>query len=111
MAVLTTEQIVYLLRKTSLTRFEIGRLSPSQAVVILNEVYLQESQDHWRQQYNLATLLAAIYNTIPKRRGGKVLTADDFIGAMPAKEPKKDRIIELAEKHGIQIPEEKDGRD
>ena len=26
-----------------------------------------------------ATLLAAIYNTIPKKKGGKVLTAADFL--------------------------------
>lgn len=113
MAVLTTEQIVYLLRKTNLTRSEIGKLTPVQVAAILNEVYLQESQDHWRQQHNLATLLAAIYNTIPKSRGAKVLTASDFIGEMPAKGgASKDKMTELAEKHGIKLPdEENDGRD
>lgn len=110
MALLTNEQIVYLLRKTSLTRTEIGKLGPAQAIVILNEVYLQEAQDHWRQQHNLATLVATIYNTIPRGRAAKALTAADFIGEMPSRQPTKDRAMELAEKHGIRLPsKEKDG--
>lgn len=107
MAILTNEQIVYLLRKTTLTRSEIGNLSPIQAVAILNEVYLQESQEIYREQHNLANLLAAIYNTIPRSRGGKVFHASDFLNSsMPGRETDKkvDELQDKASKKGIKLP-------
>jgi len=100
------EAIVYLLRKTSLTRPEIGKLTPVQLNTILKEVAFQESIDEYRRQYGLATILAAIYNTIP-RKSRKILTAKDFLsGDVPTREPKRPEIsIEiLAEQKGIILP-------
>jgi hypothetical protein len=104
---LNTEAIVYLLRKTSLTRDEIGKLKPEQFNTIIKEVSYQESIDEYRHTYEIASLLAAIYNTIPQKAGHKPLTAKDFInGDMPSREGKKpDTELEiLAQKKGIILP-------
>lgn len=34
-----------------------------------------------RESKNLASLMAAIYNTIPKGKNGKMYTADDFLAS------------------------------
>ena len=104
---MTTEAICYLLRKTSLTRTEIGKLKPEQLAAIIKEVSYQENQEEYRKQHNLATLLAAIYNTIPRKRGSKVLKASDFLsGDMPTREGKRpDSNVEiLAKQKGIILP-------
>jgi hypothetical protein len=99
-----TEQVVYLLRKTSLTRSEIGKLTPAQFNEILSEVYYQESQDIYREQYSVASIMAAIYNTIPRRQGSKVYKASDFIkGESPTRTPPKDYEV-LAKERGITLP-------
>ena len=101
---MNTEVIVYLLRKTNLTRSEIGKLSPSQFQEILKEVSYQESADEYRRQHGIATILAAIYNTIPRKRGSKVLKASDFLsGEMPSRN-KPEGIEEIASKHDIKLP-------
>jgi len=89
---MNTEAIVYLLRKTSLTRSEIGKLKPDQLNAIIREVSFQESVEEYRKQHGIASILAAIYNTIPQKPGHKALTAKDFlIGDMPTRE-EKDQI-------------------
>lgn len=101
-----TEAIVYLLRKTNLTRSEIGKLSPAQFNEIIKEVSYQEGVDEYRRQHSIASLMAAIYNTIPRKRGSKVFKASDFLqGEMPERNPKpQDSLEKLAEDRGIQLP-------
>lgn len=101
-----TEAIVYLLRKTSLTRSEIGKLTPGQFNGILKEVYYQEAVEEYRNQFNVASMLAAIYNTIPRKQGSKVLKASDFLtGDMPERNPQpKDSLDKMAENIGIKLP-------
>ncbi len=103
---MTTESIVYLLRKTSLTRTEIGKLKPDQLSVIAKEVYYQESVDEYRKAHSVASILAAIYNTIPQKAGHKALTAKDFLsGEPPSRGKKLDTNIEILAKHkGIILP-------
>ena len=104
---MNTEVIVYLLRKTSLTRTEIGKLKPNQLQAIAKEVYFQESVDEYRKMHSVASILAAIYNTIPQKSGHKALTAKDFlIGDMPTREGKRpDTNVEiLAKQKGIILP-------
>lgn len=103
---MNTEGIVYLLRKTNLTRSEIGKLSPVQFNAILNELYYQESVELYRNQHSVASILAAIYNTIPRRQGSKALKADDFLpGGMPERNPKKPGSLEkMATDKGIKLP-------
>ncbi len=102
----TNETDAYLLRKTSVTRNELGELSPAQYNALLKEVYYQESVDTYRQQYSVASILAAIYNTIPRKRGSKVYQASDFLkGDMPERNPKpQDSLDKLAEDRGIKLP-------
>jgi len=97
---------VYLLRKTSLTREAIGKLSPKQFKEILKEVYYQESVEIYREQHSVASLLAAIYNTIPRKRGSKIFKASDFLsGDMPEHHSKpQDSIDKMAEERGIKLP-------
>ena len=100
------ENIVYLLRKTNLTLEAIGKLTPSQFNEIIKETYFQESVDTYRQLSSVASILAAIYNTIPRKRGSKIYTASDFLkGDMPQRNPKpQDSIDKLAEDRGIKLP-------
>ena len=101
-----SEEIVYLLRKTSLTLMDIGKLSPLQFNEIIKEVNYQESVDTYREQHSVASLLAAIYNTIPRKRGSKVFKAEDFLsGGMPERNPKPEDSLEtLANQRGIKLP-------
>src|SRR3990167_1325391 len=102
---MNTELIVYLLRKTSLTRTEIGKLSPLQFEEVLKETYFQESVEEYRYQHSIASLLAAIYNTIPRKRGSKILKAEDFLkGEMPSRNKKTDNLETLAVEKGIKLP-------
>ena len=104
---MNTEAIVYLLRKTSLTRSEIGKLKPDQLQAIVKEVSYQESVDEYRKMHSVASILAAIYNTIPQKPGHKALTSKDFLsGDMPTREGKRpDSNIEiLAKQKGIILP-------
>jgi len=101
-----TEAICYLLRKTSLTRSEIGKLKPDQLNAIIKEVYFQENVDEWRKMHSVASILAAIYNTIPQKSGHKALTAKDFLsGDIPTRDGKQPSPVdELAKKKGIKVP-------
>ena len=102
---MNTEAICYLLRKTSLTRSEIGKLKPDQLNAIIKEVSFQESVDEYRKMYSVASILAAIYNTIPQKSGHKALTAKDFLsGEMPTREGKRpDTNVEILAKQKVII--------
>jgi len=105
---MNTEIYAYLARKTSWGRKELRELHPAQLLEFYNEVVFQESQEEWRNQNNLANILAAIYNTIPRKKGSKTLNAKDFFEVekpMRQGEKKKDVITELAETVGIRLPE------
>ena len=103
---MNTEAVVYLLRKTNLTREDIGKLTPRQFNEILKEVYYQESVDTYRNQYSVASIMAAIYNTIPRKRGSGALKAGDFLkGDIPQREIKQqDSLEKMAEDRGIKLP-------
>ena len=102
---MNTEAIVYLLRKTSLTRSEIGKLSPEQFNEILKELYYQESVDEWRKMHTVATLLAAIYNTIPRKNRGALKAGDFLSGGIPQREAKQqDTLEKLAADRDIRLP-------
>ena len=102
------EAIVYILRKTSLTLKDIGKLTPKQFNALVKELQYQESVDDYRAQFSVASILAAIYNTIP-RKSGKAHTAKDFYKAeKPAREHKPENTIEsLAKQRGIKLPKER----
>jgi hypothetical protein len=103
---LSIEHIVYLLRKTSLNLQDIGRLTPRQFNELLKELYFQEAQDEYRKQHSTASLLAAIYNTIPRKAGHVPLQAKDFLsGDMPTRDGKhKSPVDDLAKRKGIKVP-------
>ena len=102
---MSTEAIVYMARKLHWTRAEIGQLSPAQFNAILKELYYQESVDEWRKMHTVANILAAIYNTIP-RKNRSALKAGDFLsGGIPTREVKKvDSLEKLANDRGIKLP-------
>ena len=103
---MNNEVVVYLLRKTSLTRTEIGKLSPAQFNELFKEVYYQESLEVWREQHSVASLLAAVYNTIPRKRGAKTYKVSDFLkGSGPERHPVQTSDVEaMAEERGIRMP-------
>ena len=103
---MNTESVVYLARKMGWTREEIGRLTPRQFSELLNELYYQESVDEYRRQHSTASLMAAIYNTIPRKRGSKIFKAEDFLGSgMPERNPKPEDSLEtMANQRGITLP-------
>jgi hypothetical protein len=100
-----TEQVVYLARKLHWTREEIGKLSPIQFNTILKELYYQESVDEWRRMHTVANILAAIYNTIPRKNRGALKAGDFLQGAMPQRGGKKqDSLEKLAVDKDIRLP-------
>jgi len=102
------EYQIYLARKLGWSLSDIGKIhDPKAFYTILNEVYFQESQDEYRKMHSIASILAAIYNTIPQKPGHKALTSKDFLsGDMPTREGKRlDTNIEiLAKQKGIILP-------
>ncbi len=102
---MNNESIVYLLRKTSLTLESIGKLTPAQFNAILSEVYFQESQEEWRTQHSVASIMAAIYNTIPRKKGSRPIKASDFLQSeMPSRAPKESSLQDLADKYKVSLP-------
>lgn len=103
---MNTEAVVYLLRKTSLTREAIGKLTPEQFTEIIKEVSYQEEVEAYRASYQTASLLAAIYNTIPRKRGSKVFKASDFMsGDAPTRATvQPESLDQMAESKGIMLP-------
>ena len=102
------EAIVYLLRKTNLTRKEIGELSPEQFAAIIEEASYQESVEEWKRMQIVATILATIDNTRLRARGNKnvygELKASDILpGGMPQRK-QQDTLKKLAAEKGIKLP-------
>jgi hypothetical protein len=100
------EAVVYIARKLHWTRSEIGSLTPHQFNELLKELYFQESVEEYRKAHTTASILAAIYNTIPRKAGYVPLQAKDFLsGDMPTRDGKPPSPVdELAKKKGIKIP-------
>jgi len=107
------EAIIYLLRKTTLTRSELANLEPDQFMSIFKEVVFQEAQEDYRNQYAIASILAAIYNTIPRKRGSRTYKPNDFLqGQEPRRQFKRPATLEkLAREKGIELPKERDGKE
>jgi len=103
---MNTEAVVYLARKLHWTREEIGKLTQAQFNEIIKEVSYQESIDEYRRQHSTASILAAIYNTIPRKRGSKVFKAEDFLrGGIPGRNPKQEDSLEtVANQRGVKLP-------
>ncbi len=98
------EYTVYILRKTNLNRREIKKLTLPQFWDLYKEVYFQESVDEWRNQHSVASIMAAIYNTIPRKRGAKASQARDFLPSdMPTRNP-VNPVEALASKQGVKLP-------
>ena len=102
----SNEYTVYVLRKTGMSKTELGELNLSQFYSLLKELYFQESVDEYRKVHTAASILAAIYNTIPQKAGHKPLQAKDFLsGDMPTRDSKQPSPVDkLAKKKGIKIP-------
>uniref|UniRef100_A0A6M3L1T8 Uncharacterized protein n=1 Tax=viral metagenome TaxID=1070528 RepID=A0A6M3L1T8_9ZZZZ len=105
---MNTETIIYISRKLGWTLDEIGKLTPEQISELLTELYYQESVEEYRRQNSVANILAAIYNTIPRKRGSKALKASDFLSGKPPERFVEKTIEELARDKGIKFPKEKD---
>ena len=102
------EAIVYLARKLHWSRKEIGELTPKQFNEIMVELQFQESQERYREDHNVASILAAIANTIPSK-SHKTYKARDFLSyTEPKRETGEEKTLEeLAEEKGIKLPEDK----
>ena len=101
----------FLLRKTGMTLDEIRKLSPGQFKDILEEVEYQESVADYQTGYYIASLMATIANTVP-RKGGRTYKAADFLNR---KEPRrvgdkgapanaKEELEALAKKFNVRLP-------
>lgn len=99
---------IYIARKTGWTLDYIGEIPIDKLISIYGELVFQESAERWEWNYNFATLLATICNTIPGRR--KTFTHKDFFDvSKPSKTGKPeeiDVIDSMAQKAGIRLPEE-----
>lgn len=107
-----TPLVVYLLRKTSLTRAEIRTMKLSQVVEYFEEVKFQESSDDYVTATYLANILASIANTIPTK-SGRGHKASEFLPSGPptrgGKTGTTQQAIEgMAEKVGIKLPGKKE---
>jgi len=102
------EATVYLSRKLHWTHEEIGNLTPARANALLAELLYQESIDTYIQQCAVARILAAIGNTIPRKRGSQPYKPSDFLSMEePNKDPQPQTTMEEeAEKKGIKFPKE-----
>ena len=105
---MNTEYIVYIARKLHWPRAEIGQLTPIQLIEILKELHYQESVEEYNRAYSVALLLAAISNTIPRKRGAVPAKATDFLSMeMPTRSTKvKTDLEKLALAKGIKLPKQ-----
>lgn len=101
------EAIIYLARKLHWSRKEIGKLTPKQFNEVLEELQFQEAQEQYRQDYYIASILAAIYNTIPTK-SRKTFKPTDFLDRTePQRHPVKEKSLEdLAQEKGIKLPQD-----
>ena len=97
------EAIVYLARKLHWSLKEIGGLTIKQFNEIMEELQFQESQEQYRQDHNVASILAAIANTIPSK-SHRTYKAKDFLARAESQREKGKSLEELAEEKGIKLP-------
>lgn len=108
--------IVYLLRKTNLPLkivddggikrpITIGELEANQFAEIVNELQRQEAQEEYNENYRTASLMAAIYNTVP-RSSRRVFSPKDFLPDRKSGEA-QDNLEKLAAEENIITPQYK----
>ena len=102
------ESVVYLARKLHWSRKEIGELTPKQFNEILKELQFQEAQERYRKDHNVASILAAIANTIPSK-SHRVYKARDFMSYPEPKRGQEKSLEELANEKGIELPSDATG--
>lgn len=101
----------FLLRKTGMPLGEIRKLSPGQFKDLLEEIEYQEAVADYQTGYYIASLMATIANTVP-RKGGRTYKSADFLGR---KEPRRvnadgtpqdpmEELTALAAKFKIKLP-------
>lgn len=98
--------IIYIARKLHWSRKEIGALMPPQFREIVNEIQRQEAQEEYNKNYRTASILAAIYNTIP-RKSRKVFSANDFLTGEKGEQRDNTDLEGLAAREGIIMPKYK----
>ncbi len=107
---LETEHIVYLARKLHWSKKEIGEMSLAQFIETYNELIFQESVENWDGQFSVASILAAIANTI-HTKSHKSYKASDFLSTeRPSRDGDKkitDKIDLMAENMGVKLPQKR----
>ena len=100
------EHIVYVLRKTGMSKTELGKLNLSQFYTLLKELYFQENVDRHNHLTELALLLSTITNApIPRKAWSGKSSKDFYLGDMPTRDGKQPSPVdELAKKKGVKIP-------
>jgi len=99
------DAVVYLARKLHWSRKEIGELTPKQFNELMEELQFQESQEQYRQDHAVASILAAIYNTIPSKSHRVHKPKDFSSSAEPRRHPIEEKSLEdIAKEKGIQMP-------
>lgn len=98
---MNNEAVIYVARKLHWSRKEIGKLTPAQLGAVLEELQFQEAQEQYREDYAMASILAAIYNTIPSK-SRHVHKPREFLASPEPK--RKVELKEAAKKEGIKIP-------
>ena len=102
------EGVAYLLRKTNMTLSDVRKLDLAQFRDLFEEVVYQESLDEYQRAKYVASLIASIANSVP-RKHPITYKASDFINwSEPERGTKiKDAGIaleSLAKKAGIDMP-------
>ena len=100
--------VAFLLRKTGLSLAEIRGLEPAQFRELFEEVAYQEEVAEYQTASYVASLLAAIANTVP-RKVNKTYKVSDFLQADRPRRAgeaptKKEELTALAERFGIKLP-------
>lgn len=100
------EAVVYLARKLHWSRKEIGELTPGQFNELMEELQFQESQEQYRQDHAVASILATIYNTMPSKSHRTYKPKDFLSSAEPRRHPAEEKSLEdIAKEKGIQMPQ------
>ncbi len=100
----------FLLRKTSLTVEDIGKLGLKQFQDLLEEVYYQEAAAEYQTVMYLGNILAGIANTV-HRKNNRTYKAEDIIKVKPPKRASeqgkasdKEELEALAQRFDIRLP-------
>ncbi len=98
--------IAYLVRKTSLSLTDIGKLKPGKFWKLLEEVAYQESVVEYNTARMVATIMASIANTIPSKSGRDHKTGEFMAIDFPKRAEAPGKNLEsLAAKAGIKMPQ------